>query len=69
MPARTVKGAVFTIVVGGQRITVKHVSSKGKRCRVIAPEGVTIESERGRAGIRDDSREGSGTSETSQECT
>lgn len=44
MPARTVKGPVFTIVVDGKRITVKHVGSKGKRCRVIAPHGVLIES-------------------------
>ena len=42
MPARTVKGTVFTIVVDGKRIIVKHISSKGKRCRVIVPEGVII---------------------------
>lgn len=44
MPSRTVRGAKFTIVVGGHRIVIKHVPSKGKRCRVIAPPGVIIES-------------------------
>jgi hypothetical protein len=43
MSARTVRGPSFTIVVDGKRIFVKHVDCKGKRCRVIAPEGVTIE--------------------------
>ncbi len=46
MPTRTVKGPTFTIVVDGKKIVVKHVYSKGKRCRVIAPEGVTIETGR-----------------------
>jgi hypothetical protein len=49
MNERTVKGAVFTIVVEGKRIVVKHVSGKGKRCRVIAPAGVSIEEHRGTA--------------------
>ncbi|WP_010587997.1 hypothetical protein [Schlesneria paludicola] len=43
MPVRTVKGPVFTLIVGGQQIVVKHVNAKGKRCRVFAPEGVLIE--------------------------
>jgi hypothetical protein len=44
MPARTVKGPQFAIVVDGKRIIVKHVyAAKGKRCRVIVPEGVLIE--------------------------
>jgi len=44
MPVRTVKGSVFTLIVHGQQIVVKHVNAKGKRCRVFAPEGVLIES-------------------------
>lgn len=44
MHARTIKGSVFTIIVDSKRITVKHVFSKGKRCRVILPDGVMIES-------------------------
>ncbi len=43
MRARTVKGSVFAILVDGKRIIVKHVFCKGKRCRVFAPPGVTIE--------------------------
>ncbi len=46
MRLRTVKGAVFTIVVDDKRIVVKHVFGKGKRCRVILPPGVLIEEER-----------------------
>ncbi len=44
MVARTVKGTIFTIIVDGKRITVKHIAAKGKRCRVTGPEGVMIES-------------------------
>jgi hypothetical protein len=43
MVARTVKGSEFTIIVDDKRITVKHLYCKGKRCRVIAPAGVRIE--------------------------
>ena len=43
MSARTIKGAVFTIVVDDKRIIVKHVFGKGKRCRVTIPPGVSIE--------------------------
>ena len=43
MIARTVKSAVFTIVVGDKRIVIKHVFCKGKRCRVILPPGAIIE--------------------------
>lgn len=46
MRLRTVKGAVFTILVDDKRIVVKHVFGKGKRCRVIVPPGVLIEEER-----------------------
>lgn len=42
MIARTVKGPVFTIVVDGKAIVVQHVSAKGRRCRVTAPNGVQI---------------------------
>lgn len=42
MPARTIKGPLFTINVAGQQVIVKHVACKGKRCRVIFPEGVTV---------------------------
>ena len=44
MPARTVKGPVFTLIFQGQTIVVKHIPAKGKRCRVFAPDGVQIES-------------------------
>lgn len=43
MPVRTVKGPVFTLIVDGRQIVVKHVNAKGKRCRVFAPDGVLIE--------------------------
>ncbi len=43
MSARTVKGPYFAIIVDDKRILVKHIYAKGKRCRVIAPEGVLIE--------------------------
>ena len=43
MPARTIKARSFTIFVDGKRITIRHVDSKGKRCRVFVPDGVRIE--------------------------
>lgn len=43
MPERTVKGREFSIVIGGQRIRIKHVQCKGKRCRVTIPAGAYIE--------------------------
>lgn len=43
MPERTVKGREFSIVIGGQRIRIKHIQSKGKRCRVTIPAGAYIE--------------------------
>ena len=42
MIARTVKGPVFTILVDGKAIVVQHVASKGRRCRITAPNGVRI---------------------------
>ena len=54
MTLRTVKGAVFTILVDGKRIVVKHVFGKGKRCRVIVPPGVVvIEEQRRRSAVID----------------
>ncbi len=53
MKFRTVKGAVFTIVVDDKRIVIKHVFGKGKRCRVIVPPGVLIEEEQRQSAIID----------------
>ena len=58
MKLRTVKGAVFTILVDDKRIVVKHVFGKGKRCRVIGPPGVLIEEERRPSAIVDHGKSG-----------
>ena len=51
MKLRTVKGAVFTILVDDKRIV-------GKRCRVIVPPGVLIEEERRPSAIVDHGKSG-----------
>jgi hypothetical protein len=66
MPARTIKGSQFTIIIEGKQITVKHVTGKGKRCRVIAPDGVRIEANYKNAGPRCPNAVGTDPQKTSQ---
>ena len=64
MSVRTVKGTAFTIVIGDQRIVIKQVYGRGKRCRVTAPPGVRIEEYLPQTGGRQNSLRAKKTAET-----